>query len=126
VAEHRIIYVQRTNPILAMFGENPTFLAITCSCGWDGGLAIFEGHKPTERAWRRHVKAAVPTVMMHVADAGIGHIRFSCSRCGHDTGWIEDRRTVSENRKGSPCPKCNRLEAKHTSTQSDAQAQGEK
>lgn len=49
---------------------------------------------------------------MQVADAG--HlagggkaIRFVCPHCGHDTGWISDRRTLSKNRKGAPCPACN-------------------
>lgn len=49
-------------------------------------------------------------IMMHVADAG-DHgskvIQFRCSQCGHDTGWIMDERTVTENRRGMPCPKCN-------------------
>ncbi|KXV70536.1 hypothetical protein AD951_02705 [Acetobacter malorum] len=50
---------------------------------------------------------------MHVADAG--HlpggaqkgIRFVCSHCGYDTGWIQDTRSISDNRKGLPCPACN-------------------
>lgn len=51
-------------------------------------------------------------VMMHVADAGDGPscpmIRFECPRCGHDTDWIKDQWTVSENRRGRPCPVCNK------------------
>jgi hypothetical protein len=52
---------------------------------------------------------------MHVADAGNGAgckvIQFRCSKCGYDTGWIRDDLTVTENRRGLPCPKCNELEA---------------
>lgn len=53
----------------------------------------------------------VRRVMMHVADAGEDHggnpvIRFSCSKCGHDTGWIYDDLPVSGNRRGLPCPVC--------------------
>lgn len=49
---------------------------------------------------------------MHVVDAGNypdGRkcIHFVCRRCGHDTGWIVDEWTVSENRRGRPCPTCN-------------------
>ena len=55
---------------------------------------------------------ATPVKRMRVADAGhltIGTkgIRFTCPHCGHDTGWIEDRRTISENKRGLPCPCCN-------------------
>lgn len=46
-------------------------------------------------------------VMMHVADAGVDVIRFECSKCGHDTGWVVDEKTVSENKRGIPCPDCN-------------------
>ena len=45
--------------------------------------------------------------LMHVSDAGDGLIQFRCHRCGHDTGWIEDTKTVTENKRGIPCPKCN-------------------
>lgn len=45
-------------------------------------------------------------IMMHVVDAGDG-IQFRCNTCGHDTGWIVDEKTVTENRRGMPCPKCN-------------------
>lgn len=45
-------------------------------------------------------------VRMHVADAGQG-IRFECRKCGYNTGWINDEWTVTENRRGHPCPVCN-------------------
>lgn len=53
-----------------------------------------------------------PRKMMHVADAGhlpggSKGIRFKCSHCGHDTGWIADEWTITENRRGHPCPVCN-------------------
>ncbi|TNE55190.1 MAG: hypothetical protein EP341_05415 [Sphingomonadales bacterium] len=49
---------------------------------------------------------------MHVADAGqlpggSPGIRFECPYCRHDTGWIKDEWTISENRRGQPCPVCN-------------------
>lgn len=50
-------------------------------------------------------------IMMHVDDAGDGPtgkvIEFGCRKCGYSTGWIEDTSTVSQNKKGLPCPKCN-------------------
>lgn len=53
-----------------------------------------------------------PRVMMKVYDChfdprGTHGIKFQCLKCGHDTGWIYVDRTVSENKKGLPCPKCN-------------------
>lgn len=53
-----------------------------------------------------------PRVLMHVSDAGIFPdgkkcIRFECSKCGYDTGHIYDERSVTENKRGIPCPECN-------------------
>jgi len=53
-----------------------------------------------------------PIKRMHVADAGhdpsgTKSIRFECRRCGHDTGYVDDIWTISENRRGHPCPVCN-------------------
>ena len=47
---------------------------------------------------------------MHVADAGCEAISFECHHCGHKTGWLMWNRkeiTVTEARRGLPCPKCN-------------------
>lgn len=53
-----------------------------------------------------------PRTMMRVVDAGqSAHgmvIQFECGKCGHNTGWIKDEKTVSENRRGMPCPECNK------------------
>ena len=62
---------------------------------------------------------AAPVKRMRVADAGEmtggkKGIIFVCSHCGHDTGWIEDLLTISENKRGLPCPRCNEnVEAAH-------------
>lgn len=63
------------------------------------------GLEPSPRERRRVVR-------MHVADAGhmpggAKGVRFTCRRCGHDTGWIAGRWTISENKRGQPCPNCN-------------------
>lgn len=54
---------------------------------------------------------AKPLKRMRVADAGEGGgfdvIQFECGRCGHNTGWIYDTLTMTENKRGLPCPKCN-------------------
>lgn len=52
-----------------------------------------------------------PRVMMHVSDAGESDVggkgvQLTCGKCGHITGWLEAR-TVSEERRGRPCPICN-------------------
>lgn len=52
-----------------------------------------------------------PRVMMHVVEAGQGNsgkvIQFECAKCGYNTGWIIDENSVSENKRGKPCPECN-------------------
>lgn len=52
-----------------------------------------------------------PVKRMRVADAGhipgSKGIRFICPHCEYDTGWIADEWTVSENKRGRPCPSCN-------------------
>jgi DNA-directed RNA polymerase subunit RPC12/RpoP len=56
-------------------------------------------------------------VMMHAVDTGnapgllegwrtTAGARFVCARCGRDDGWSFDM-TVSEVRRGLPCPDCN-------------------
>lgn len=57
-------------------------------------------------------KRKKPRVMMKVIDAGNGFgdgkvIMFKCFKCGHNTDWIEDTKSVSENKRGMPCPHCN-------------------
>lgn len=58
-----------------------------------------------------------PRKLMHVFDAGneVGcgsagssrHVvRFKCYRCGHETDWMLVE-TVSEAKRGIPCPQCN-------------------
>lgn len=49
--------------------------------------------------------------LMHVSDAGGDgpddvHVRYECQRCGHETGWMMAR-TVTEAKRGIPCPTCN-------------------
>ncbi|MFT9089458.1 MAG: hypothetical protein ABF479_00360 [Gluconacetobacter sp.] len=53
-----------------------------------------------------------PAKRMYVADAGLTPggekiIQFVCRRCGHDTDWLYDRWTITENKRGLPCPNCN-------------------
>lgn len=53
---------------------------------------------------------AKPRVMMRILDAGDEVASFECSRCGHRTGWVGA--TVTEQRRGKPCPQCNGTEAR--------------
>lgn len=58
------------------------------------------------------IKRSAPVKRMRVIDAGhmtggVRGIRFECPHCDHDTGWIEDEWTISENKRGLPCPRCN-------------------
>ena len=51
-----------------------------------------------------------PRKLMDVVDAGQANwgkvIRFKCSHCGHDTGWMDDEQSVSTNKRGIACPIC--------------------
>jgi len=47
-------------------------------------------------------------VLMHVSDArhdAVATVELTCRKCGHQTGWIAFR-TVTEARRGLPCPAC--------------------
>lgn len=52
--------------------------------------------------------------LMHVADAGEAPwgavIKFKCGHCGFKTAWLKDKWSVTTNRYGHPCPKCNPAE----------------
>lgn len=80
----------------------------SCDSRKDGAI-VPSGNAMTDQ---QHLPLSMPRsrarrVMMRVVDAGDEVIQFRCSRCGHDTGWIMDTKTVTENRRGMPCPKCN-------------------
>ena len=48
--------------------------------------------------------------LMHVSDAGGDSspiVQYRCARCGHETDW-QDQGTLTEAKKGKPCPNCNK------------------
>lgn len=51
------------------------------------------------------------TVRMHVVDAGGDYdVHMQCQRCGYDDGWTNLEHaglTISDAKRGLPCPKCN-------------------
>jgi hypothetical protein len=51
-----------------------------------------------------------PRVLMHVCDAGHCedgvNVQMECRTCGYQSGWMTCD-TVSEAKRGLPCPKCN-------------------
>lgn len=54
--------------------------------------------------------------LMHVCDAnseepGEQHIRYCCQRCGYESGW-ETAASVTEAKRGKPCPNCNATKPK--------------
>lgn len=54
-------------------------------------------------------KRVVRTVVIdagHVDGAKDHLVRYECRRCGLDAGWYTVR-TVSEGKRGAPCPRCN-------------------
>jgi len=60
-----------------------------------------------------------PQKLMHVCDAGNSScgpvdgssavVKFSCRRCGHESEWLFGF-TVTEAKRGIPCPVCNKQE----------------
>lgn len=58
--------------------------------------------KPTQR----------PRVLMHLIDAGNIEgeraARFSCRKCGYETGWMPAG--LTEQRRGVPCENCNAVQ----------------
>lgn len=57
-----------------------------------------------------------PEKLMHVYDAGSGEdnwcmVMMHCSRCDLYTDWFQVR-TVTEAKRGIPCPRCNGVEFK--------------
>lgn len=69
-------------------------------------------------------------VMMHVIDAGASDIAYEgfedggialykCGKCGHESVWTPFR-TISEAKRGMPCPKCNQAESGEASADEQA------
>jgi DNA-directed RNA polymerase subunit RPC12/RpoP len=66
---------------------------------------LFAELKPARKA---------PQKLMHVLDVdgscccdeSPSPVKYKCPRCGHETDWIEPR-TVTEAKRGIPCPVCN-------------------
>ena len=60
---------------------------------------------------REQMPRRKPRKLMHVIDAGgCGeghHVQFKCKHCGHDDGWGIYDNTITELKRGMPCPKCN-------------------
>lgn len=54
-----------------------------------------------------------PRKLMHVVDAGCGDngykqmVEMECGHCGYRSGWFGTDKTVTEIKRGFPCPECN-------------------
>ncbi len=56
---------------------------------------------------------------MHVIDAGTdkAHVHMVCVHCGHDDGFnYYHGKTLTELKRGLPCPKCNMAEPQKDTT----------
>lgn len=60
--------------------------------------------KPTFVRMRAIDHGEAPSLMPGWKTANGAH--FRCWRCGHDAGWLFNM-SVSEVRRGVPCPECN-------------------
>lgn len=47
-----------------------------------------------------------PRKLMHVCDAGDDCAKFHCGHCGYTSAWLYFE-TVTEAKRGIPCPQCN-------------------
>jgi DNA-directed RNA polymerase subunit RPC12/RpoP len=55
---------------------------------------------------------ATPVRRMHVIDAGYdGYFRFHCRRCDMENEFHDPDLTVTQAKRGIPCPKCNEATA---------------
>lgn len=50
---------------------------------------------------------SVPKVLMHVIDAGCGTVCLECPKCKHEVDVEDCKYSITEFKKGIPCPKCN-------------------
>lgn len=70
---------------------------------WAKQGALFEANGGLPRVPRRKN-------LMHVCDAGncedASCVQFECRRCKHRSEWVRGL-TVTEAKRGQPCPKCN-------------------
>lgn len=53
-----------------------------------------------------------PRVMGHLCDCGAApngdeYTAWICGKCGHEWSEVGECRSVTENRRGRPCPECN-------------------
>jgi DNA-directed RNA polymerase subunit RPC12/RpoP len=66
-------------------------------------MAGFDGsHGSADRVRRMHMVDAGPN-----QDVGPTHVaKYRCARCGTESEW-QTANTISEIRRGIPCPKCN-------------------
>lgn len=57
-----------------------------------------------------------PRVLMHVSDGGDSSVELRCAKCGHEERFScrpkenrfgDEDLTVTEAKRGVPCPKCN-------------------
>jgi rubrerythrin len=53
-----------------------------------------------------------PRKLMHVFDYGSGMAHFKCEHCGYDDDWTPAAQTVSEDRRGRPCPVCSPIDSR--------------
>jgi len=47
---------------------------------------------------------------MKIADGGVSFtdLKFTCPKCGYDDGWKQHDLSITEIKRGIPCPVCNK------------------
>lgn len=62
-----------------------------------------------------------PIKRMRVYDCGHEMVLMKCDHCGHDNGWQSHLgNSITDLKRGWPCPKCNETELAPTATQGGA------
>lgn len=69
-------------------------------------------------------KRKSPRVMAKLIDAGEAPdgtpvCNYLCRKCGWESGWVEERRSVSKVHLGYPCESCNAPTPEHTDTREE-------
>lgn len=59
------------------------------------------------RKWLMHFYDVGPSPYVSESGKEAFYVHWKCKRCGHDDDWSHFEGTVSDVKRGIPCPKCN-------------------
>ena len=57
---------------------------------------------------KQEIKRRPRIKRMKVYDCGVDFVLMKCEHCGYDNGWQQYDSSITELKKGWPCPVCNK------------------